>query len=212
MNALVMYDRETESLWSQFLSQSVRGEFLGTKLETIPLTLTTWEKWKETHPQTVALRKGNRGGDPYAGYYAGRSTGVIGESNNDDRLPTKELVLGLGFDTNSIAFPHSELRSQQLVHTSHAGDAAIVYFDPTTDTALAYGVVVDGEELSFKLIERDGREYFQDDQTGTLWVPFTGQALDGDLAGKSLERLHAINVFWFAWTDFYPHTSIWGLG
>jgi hypothetical protein len=151
-------------------------------------------------------------GDPYVGYYAGRSTGVIGESNNDDRLPTKELVLGLGFDTNPIAFPHSELRSQQLVHTSHAGDAAIVYFDPTTDTALAYGVVVDGEELSFKLIERDGREYFQDDQTGTLWVPFTGQALDGDLVGKSLERLHAINVFWFAWTDFYPHTSIWGLG
>ncbi|HIK89771.1 MAG TPA: DUF3179 domain-containing protein [Dehalococcoidia bacterium] len=32
MNALVMYDRETESLWSQFLSQSVRGELMGTKL------------------------------------------------------------------------------------------------------------------------------------------------------------------------------------
>ena len=40
MNALVMFDRETESLWSQFLSQSVRGELEGTKLESIPLTLT----------------------------------------------------------------------------------------------------------------------------------------------------------------------------
>jgi hypothetical protein len=104
MNALVMYDRETESLWSQFLSQSVRGELMGTKLETIPLTLTTWDKWKETHPETVALRKGNRGGDPYIGYYGGRSAGVIGESNKDDRLPTKELVLGLGFDSEPVAF------------------------------------------------------------------------------------------------------------
>ncbi len=180
--------------------------------ETIPLTLTTWDKWKETHPETVALRKGNRGGDPYIGYYGGRSAGVIGESNKDDRLPTKELVLDLGFDSEPVAFPHSELRSQQLVHTSHDGAATIVYFDPATDTALAYGAVVADQELSFKLIERDGCEWLQDDQTGTLWVPFTGQAVDGKLSGNALERLHANNVFWFAWNDFYTQTSIWGLG
>ncbi len=29
MNALVMYDRETELLWSQFLSQSVQGDLGG---------------------------------------------------------------------------------------------------------------------------------------------------------------------------------------
>jgi hypothetical protein len=212
MNALVMYDRETESLWSQFLSQSVRGELVGTKLETIPLTLTTWEKWKETHPTTVALRKGSRGGDPYVGYYAGRSAGVIGESNRDDRLPTKELVLGLGFDTEPVAFPHSQLRAQQLVQLTHSGDPTVVYFDPATDTALAYDAVVDGQVLDFELIVRDGREYLQDAQTGTLWVPFTGQALDGELAGSALKRIHAINVFWFAWNDFYPETNIWGLG
>ena len=32
-NSLVMYDRETESLWSQFLGESVDGPKLGTKLE-----------------------------------------------------------------------------------------------------------------------------------------------------------------------------------
>jgi hypothetical protein len=208
MNALVMYDRETKSLWSQCLSQSVRGEFAGTKLETVPLTLTTWEKWKET----VALRKGNRGGDPYVGYYAGLSAGVIGQSNNDKRLPTKKLVLGLGFDGRPVAFPHSQLRAQQLVHTSNSGESVVVYFDPATETALAYGAEVDGQELSFKLIEQDGREWLQDDQTGTLWVPFTGQAVNGELAGSALSRLHAIKVFWFAWSDFYPETTIWGVG
>lgn len=212
MNALVMYDRETESLWSQFLSQSVRGELVGTKLETVPLTLTTWEKWKELHPETVALRKASRGGDPYDGYYGGRSAGVIGESNRDDRLPTKELVLGLGFDDDPVAFPHSQLESEQLVHISNTGRPAVIYFDPATQTALAFGAEIDGRELSFELVERDGREWLQDDQTGTLWVPFTGQGVDGELAGNALKRLHAVNVFWFAWNDFYPDTAVWGLG
>jgi hypothetical protein len=39
-NALVMYDRQTRSLWSQFLSFSVRGEFERTPLEPVPLILT----------------------------------------------------------------------------------------------------------------------------------------------------------------------------
>jgi hypothetical protein len=209
MNALVMYDRETESLWSQFLSQSVRGDLIGTKLETVPLTLTTWSKWKETHRSTVALRKGGRGGDPYEGYYAGSSAGVIGESNQDDRLPVKDLVLGLGFDADPVAFPHSHLRSEQLVHISHAGDPTVVYFDPATDTALAYSGIVDDRELEFELVEQDGRERLRDSLTGTLWIPFTGQAVEGELAGSSLKRIHAVNVFWFAWNDFYPDTEIW---
>ena len=212
MNALVMYDRESRTLWSQFLSQAVQGDLTGTKLETIPLTLTSWEKWKETQPDTVALRKGRRGGDPYDSYYFSRSAGVIGESNKDDRLPTKELVLGLGFDSDPVAFPHSKLRSEKLVQTSHAGTSTIVYFDPATDTALAFGAVVDGQELSFKLIEKGGREWLKDDQTGTLWIPFTGQSYEGELVGNSLERLHAVNAFWFAWNDFYPDTDIWGFG
>ena len=212
MNALVMYDRETRTLWSQFLSRAVQGELIGTELEIIPLTLTTWEKWKEVHPDTVALRKGRRGSDPYAGDYGARSAGVIGESNKDDRLSTKELVLGLGFDGDPLAFPHSQLRSQQLVNITHAGNATVIYFDPATSTALAFGAEIDGRELSFQLIEKDGREWLQDDQTSTLWVPFTGQAVDGELAGSALKRLHAVNVFWFAWSDFYPGTEIWGLG
>ena len=212
MNALVMYDRETQSLWSQFLSKSVQGDLMGTKLETIPLTLTTWDKWKELHPDTIALLKSRSGVDPYGSYYRSRSAGVIGESNKDDRLPTKELVLGLGFEGDPIAFPHSQLQAQQLVHSSHADGPTVIYFDPATETALAYGAVIDGQELSFELVEDDGREWLRDEQTGTLWVPFTGQAVKGELAGNALERLHAINVFWFAWNDFYPETSIWGLG
>ena len=57
MNALVMYDHQTRTLWSQFLRKGVKGPLAGVELEVIPVTQTTWSAWKELHPDTVALRK-----------------------------------------------------------------------------------------------------------------------------------------------------------
>ena len=120
------------------------------------------------------MRKGGRGGNPYIDYYAGGSAGVICESNTNNRLPRKELVLGLSFDGEPIAFPYSQLKAQQVVHTENFGSPTVVCFDPATDTTLAYGSVVDGKELSFELIGHDGRQWLQDEQTGSLWISFTG--------------------------------------
>ncbi len=63
-NVLVMYDRQTESYWSQLLGESVAGEMVGTKLEFLPSWMMTWSQWKELHPDTVALDKGGRAGQP----------------------------------------------------------------------------------------------------------------------------------------------------
>ena len=47
MNALVMYDHQTDTLWSQFLRRGVKGKLAGTELEVIPVTQTTWAAWLE---------------------------------------------------------------------------------------------------------------------------------------------------------------------
>ena len=57
MNALVMYDRQTGTLWSQFLGRGVSGPLSGTPLKMIPVTLTTWDRWLAEYPDTVALDK-----------------------------------------------------------------------------------------------------------------------------------------------------------
>ncbi len=41
MNALVMYDHQTRTLWSQFLRKGVSGVLTGTELEVVPVTQTT---------------------------------------------------------------------------------------------------------------------------------------------------------------------------
>ena len=55
MNALVMYDHQTDSLWSQFTGAAIIGSFAGTKLKILPALQTTWERWKELHPDTLVV-------------------------------------------------------------------------------------------------------------------------------------------------------------
>ena len=214
MNALVMYDKETGSLWSQFLGQAVRGKFLGRLLEPIPLTMTTWARWVEEHPDTLALDKngGFYSRDSYESYYdSNRSVGVIGQKNKDERLENKDLVLGVGFDDGPKAYPFEVLRRVRIVNDAILGQPALVYFDDTADTAFAYESTVDGRQLTFRLTGEDDEEYLVDNETGTKWVPFTGTAFEGEFAGRRLERIHSTASFWFAWTDFYPDTELFGI-
>lgn len=64
-NALVMYDRETEPLWSQFVGEAVAGPLAGTKLDLVPAQMTTWRDWKTRHPNTLVLDGGS--GRPLTG-------------------------------------------------------------------------------------------------------------------------------------------------
>ena len=52
---VLMYDRETESLWSQILRKAVTGPMTGTPLKTFPLVETSWKDWKNEHPDTLVL-------------------------------------------------------------------------------------------------------------------------------------------------------------
>ena len=214
MNALIMFDRQTDSLWSHFLSEGIEGEFKGVKLTNVPLVLTTWGEWKKSFPETIALVKSGIEFDPYTSYYMRGDAGVIGESNRDDRVYGKELVLGMGFDDGAIAFPHSTLQEEEVVNTEINGQPAVIYHDSQTTTAMAYSRNVGDETLEFSLSteEIDGvsRRWLVDETTGSKWLPLNGQAWSGDLQGTRLEPIHAVNVFWFAWSDFYPETEIYG--
>jgi len=44
-NDLLMYDRNTDSLWSQIEGRAISGPLRGTRLERIPVEHTTWRVW-----------------------------------------------------------------------------------------------------------------------------------------------------------------------
>ena len=82
MNALVIYDHQTNTLWSQFLSQVVKSPLVNEDLEIVPAVQTSRQQWVNFHPDTLVLDKGGSyGSDVNNGYYNGGLTGIIGESN-----------------------------------------------------------------------------------------------------------------------------------
>ena len=122
-NAL-FYDRETQSLWSQLLSQAVTGPMTGTRLRLLPAENTTWEAWKAEHAETrvLSLVTGydfDYGHDPYAAYPLDRSRAL--------------LVAGGGLIQ---IYPFSELRNAgaPLVKDIN-GEHVTIVFDRKTETA-----------------------------------------------------------------------------
>ena len=74
---MLLYDHETESLWSQIAAAAVTGPELGKRLRILRSELTRWEEWRRSHPETTVL-SANTGHlrdytrDPYEGYEKSR--------------------------------------------------------------------------------------------------------------------------------------------
>ncbi len=190
MNALVTYDHQTRTLWSQFLGTGVKGPLAGVDLDFLPVVHTQWSLWLEANPETLVLDKGGRYRfDTYEGYCSGGSAEVIGETRRGDRLDRKALVVGV----------------------SLGGEDVRVYMERKTETALVYDRAVDGRALTFRLSqERIGAmALLVDEETGTAWLVLIGKAIDGPLKGRVLTRAPSHLSFWFAWKDWNPGTELY---
>lgn len=70
---LVMYDRQTESWWQQFLGEAIVGTLAGTSLKMIPVRLESFAEFKRRAPTGKVLvpndpNMRDYGRNPYAGY------------------------------------------------------------------------------------------------------------------------------------------------
>lgn len=205
-----MYDRETETLWSQLLGEAVEGPLAGVKLEFLPSIMTTWTNWREMHPDTIALEKGYFGDrDPYRSYYKSDSAGVLGFTNRDTRLGTKEFVIGVEVDREVVAYPFSVLSGEPVVNDEIAGVPVVVAFDADNATGVVWErTLADGRVLEF--LEVDG-DMMLDRETGSLWDGLSGRAIEGELVGESLTQVPSKQSFWFGWVDFHEDTKVYGI-
>lgn len=210
MNVLVMYDRQTETLWSQLIGEAVEGPLKGTTLEFLPAWQTTWADWKAQYPDTLALQKGYYGDrDPYDNYYQSARSGVIGQAVEDERLYVKEFVVGVAHNDDAAAYPFSILNDQPVVN-DHVDDLPIlVVFNAQTGTGIVFNRQLHEQVLTFTM--KDGLT-LSDEETGTLWDGRTGVGLEGPLVGEHLVRVKSTSSFWFGWKDWYPGTRVYGSG
>lgn len=110
---LVMYDRQTDSLWSQILGEAIAGEMKGTKLKLLPYDNMLWKDWKKSFPEGEVLsRETGFSRDytrsPYGDYDTNKEI-FFPVDNQSDRYHPKEPLFGLGMDGSYRAYPLSEL-------------------------------------------------------------------------------------------------------
>ena len=172
MNVLVMFDRQTETLWSQMLGEAVEGPLHGTTLQPVTSLQTTWQQWKELYPETKALVTGGKGAtDPYAEYYRNDFAGASEETHQDLRLPRKALVTGVVVAGQAVAYDRTTLRQVELVNDTINGTPILVLFDPETATSLVFERSINGRTLTF----RQGNERLEliDNETESIWLLLT---------------------------------------
>lgn len=137
---VLMYDRQTESLWSQIMMTAISGEMKGATLAMIPLVHTTWRDWQEKHPHTDVLSDNtghwrDYGRNPYAGY-EDRNRLYFPVSSEDRSYPRKSLVLGLSLNGLFKAYPFQELdKGPARINDVVGGELVTVSYDQHNATA-----------------------------------------------------------------------------
>lgn len=183
-----------------------KDRWAGVKLEMVSSQVTTWSAWREEYPDTQVLDSLGPVSDHYAQYYADGRSGVLGQSHFDGRLPSKGLVVGISGQTGQRAYPHSRLADIPVLNDEFEGLNILVTFDAETRSSSAFNGHLDGMDLTFSQASSPGE--MTDAETWSVWNKLTGVATGGPLKGKRLTRYPSFDVFWFAWTDFYPDTEL----
>lgn len=110
---LLLYDHQTQSLWSQLLEKSVSGPMVGKLLKKYPSVRVKWKNWLKKNKNTLVLSDQtgyirDYSTNPYKGYYRlGRIMFPVGNVRKD--LPAKKRILGIVIDGNARAYPITSL-------------------------------------------------------------------------------------------------------
>jgi hypothetical protein len=225
---LVMWDRQTETLWQQITGEGIVGELAGTQLAFVPLGIVTWEDFQERFPEGTVLSRDTGfaapyGTNPYVGYDQRQLGGgpFLFEGEIDERYPAFERLVSVRAKDTIKGFPFTSISEERAVNDVIGGEPILVVWGAqdtasaldtrditegrSVGTGLAYLRTVGGQVLTFG---PGGDDTFVDAETSTTW-DLLGKATAGPLEGTQLETSIHTNEFWLAWAAFNPDALIY---
>ena len=230
---LVMYDRNTESLWQQSSGRAIVGSMVGARLTYVPATVVTLGQLRFAYPDALVMSRDtgwprSYGQNPYRGYDNPENGGpysfFFDRDSIDERLPPAERVVSIeGPSGAAIAYAWSALSAQRVLHDSFDGIDLVVFWTPGAISILDSGVMRDAREVGTTAVfestlggrsltfgpnpDDEEGQTFVDAETGTVWDIF-GRGIRGELEGSQLTRVIHSDHFWFAWQAFHPDTEV----
>ena len=216
----VMYDRQTDTLWSQLLGVPIVGELVGSgaKLDYFPVALTTWGEWRAEHPDTKVLSR-------ETGYYAPHMYESEDDSrsiyhayraepdtmfpiwNRDERLASKQLVLGVSVGEEHKAYSIDALQQARVVNDSVGDVDMVIVASALSSDALAFRA--NGTQFTLPDNARASLPATLIDDTGAIWQVNRDSLSMHEDPTRTLP-LHPANIsFWFGWYITHPDTLLW---
>ena len=132
---VLLYNHQTDSLWSQLMHKAISGTLAGKKLQKIPSTRIRWQTWQNRNADSRVLSDNtgyyrNYTIDPYEDYYQiGSIMFPVGKVRTD--LPAKAPVLGVQINKIAKAYPIKWLRAHPGIHQDQvAGHPIEISVDP----------------------------------------------------------------------------------
>ena len=151
---LIMYDRQTESLWQQFIGEGIVGEKAAVRLNFIPSLLISFDDFVAQHPdgEILSIDTGfNRqyGRNPYAGYDTIGSNPFLFDGVVDGRLAATERVITIAAEDIGIdvAYPLSVLTEAGVINDTQGETDIAVFHDPGTSSALGASQISEGDDV-----------------------------------------------------------------
>lgn len=137
---VLLYDHQTESLWSQLQEAAVTGELTGTPLAPVASVTTTWKAWREKYPETLVLSqetgfRRDYSQTPYRQYGMSPNP-MFPVQHTDFRLEPKEKVLGVSINGHHKAYPFKALQKLEAPLEDQIAETQVkVVYDPAAKSA-----------------------------------------------------------------------------
>ena len=155
---LVMYDRQTESWWQQFLGEGIVGEFTGTQLTMLPVRVESFASYQSRFPDGLVqdIPEGfgrNYGRNPYSGYDTSRRPFLYNGDTPDGIAPLAYVVA-----VDGEAWSLDMLRE---AGTIEAGDLVLTW-TPGMASALDRSTIAAGRDIGNVVVQRQTADGLQD--------------------------------------------------
>ncbi len=160
---LVMYDRQTESWWQQFLGQGIIGEMTGKELKILPARLESWADFKARAPDGQVLvptspGMRNYGANPYAGYDS-LPQPFLYRGAMPDNVPPLSRVVSFGDRSRGWSIELLKLKKEIRLESG-----VVLRWKPGQNSALDTRSIAQGKDVGSVTVQREGRDiaYFID--------------------------------------------------
>ena len=208
-NNLILYDRSTDTNWSQLRLQAVNGAVLGEKPKLSNVVETDWKTWRTLYPNTKVLTT-DTGFDrpyniyPYGDYRTNQDLFLFAVNPLNNALPHKERVYAIIACTTSKVYRFQNFTNGKVIKETFEG---VNYLIVGNEKVINSFVLNDSQKDLTFTFSFNGSEIFFTDDEGNSWDVF-GKALSGPRVGEVLKSAKSVVSYWFAIAAFYPNPTI----